>query len=71
MEDSIVALIATIVAPVITILLAKFKAETGIFKEKFKNITNLVNEINDALEDDTITTEESKKIIKTLRGIIK
>jgi len=71
MEDSVVAIIATIVAPLITILLAKFKMETGTFKEKFKNITNLVNEIDTALDDDKITVEESKKIIRTLRGIIK
>ena len=41
------------------------------FQTKFTIFQNVILEINEALKDDTITPQESRKIIGLLRGLVK
>lgn len=71
MEDSVIAIIVTIVAPLITILMAKYKMETKVVKEKIKGIANVTDVVQDVLADDKVTPEELKRIITAVRNIAK
>lgn len=52
---------ATIVTPVLTIV-------AGMFAAKWSRAKNVIHEIDKALEDNTITVDEIKKIVDAAMG---
>ncbi len=70
-DPTFLAIILSVVAPVVTMVIAKFKLQTASFKQKFTTFKSLVDELDNSLQDDKITVEESKRIILLVKKLIK
>lgn len=55
---------------VITALIGAFAAYYGIFKGKLQLFKKFIDVLDNALEDNTITSEELKKIIASAKELI-
>lgn len=63
-NSELILIVSTIIAPILTAIIAKFR-------NQFTNIKKLITEIDTALEDDKLTPTEIKGIAKLLKGMIK
>lgn len=62
--------LAYLLTGLLGLLSAYFGSRYAKVKKKIRQIAQLVNDIDKALEDNRITEEELKKIIKDLKAII-
>ena len=66
-DETTLTIILSILAPVITIVIAKMKSQTTFFKTKLKNVLEISQEIDKIMEDDKVTPEEAKRLISLVR----
>ena len=62
--------ILSIVLPILTIIAGIFGAKWKFGKSLISKITSLMNSIDDALEDDVITEDEAKLILKRIQSLL-
>lgn len=70
-EETTIAIVVSILAPLITIVMAKLKSQTAHFKKGLDHVIVIANEIDEIMKDDKITPEEAKRLIGLIRKVIK
>jgi len=70
-DESTLMIILSVLAPAITMVIAKMKSQTTFFKSKLKSIVLISQEIDKIMEDDKVTAEEARKLISLVRIAIK
>jgi len=70
-DETTLTIILSVLAPVITMIIAKMKSQTTFFKTKLKHIVAISQEIDIIMEDDKVTVEEAKKLISLVRATFK
>lgn len=70
-DETSIAIILSILAPVITMIIAKMKSQITFFKSKLKSVDAISEEIDKIMEDGKITPEESKRLLSLVRIALK
>lgn len=70
-DSNTLTIILGILAPAITGLLAKFHIKATTLKHKFSQFKDLIVCIDETLEDEKVTPEELRRLVKLLKGLTK
>jgi len=70
-EDTTLAIIFSVLAPIITMIMAKMKSQTTFFKTKINNVMEISKEIDTILEDDKVTPLEARRLVSLVRHALK
>ncbi len=70
-EETTLAIIFSVLAPIITIIMAKMKSQTTFFKAKIKNVMEISKEIDDIMKDNIVTPEEARRLVSLMRTALR
>ena len=68
-SNEILSLLVPVLSTIFGFIVIKFRDSTNKIKTKVKLFESLLHEVNLALEDDAVTIDEAKRIMKLLRAL--
>lgn len=67
----IVTLIVTVLPVLLTVLSSVFGVKYKKFKDWFKIARNIVEDVDEAIQDDNLTKQELKELSKRIKKVLK